>query len=438
MHIRSIVAATLLAASACSSVRAAGVPLPQSRSSAALAIDWNRLLLAIAEDEDGFLTLKGVRTAAMMHVAMHDVLNSITPRFETYALRGTAAPQADPLVAGALAAHGVAVAQYPDQRGRLDAELGRWTAANDDGERAPERALAEAAVEAITARRANDGWDREAEYEWHPMGPGVYAEFAEHSDTPEGFVFGAGWARAQPFLLRQPDQFRSPPPPAIDSDAYTRAFREVKQVGRFQSSTRTPDQTHLALWWKDFVESSHNRLARRLAAREGLDLGQATRLFALLNMSVLDAYVNVFDNKFHYNHWRPYTAIRWAEHDGNPQTDPEPTWTNTHGHTYAFPSYPSAHGCASAAAREVLADTFGADTSFVMSTPRVDLAGPLSGKIEMDPPTRSFSGFREAALECALSRVYLGIHFRYDSIEGNRLGARIGRYAVENFLRPLR
>jgi hypothetical protein len=192
------------------------------------------------------------------------------------------------------------------------------------------------------------------------------------------------------------------------------------------------------MWWKDFVESSHNRLARALVAREGLDLWSAARMFALLDMSVHDAYVCVFDSKFFYNHWRPYTAIRWAEHDGNPDTQPDVGWDNLHGHTYAFPSYPSAHGCASAAAMRVLADTFGEETRFTMSTPRVDRAGPLSGKIDMVPAERSFDGFAEAALECSMSRVYLGIHFRYDSVEGNRLGTRIGNWAVENSLTPLR
>ena len=116
------------------------------------------------------------------------------------------------------------------------------------------------------------------------MAPGVYAEFSEHSGTPEGFVFGAGWATARPFVLPRSDVFRAPPPPAIDSPEYTAAFDEVKEIGRFESPSRTPDQTHLALWWKEFVESSHSRLARELAAEEasgplggGADVRAASR-----------------------------------------------------------------------------------------------------------------------------------------------------------------
>jgi len=170
--------------------------------------------------------------------------------------------------------------------------------------------------------------------------------------------------------------------------------------------------------------------------KEGVDLVDATRMFALLNMALFDTYVNSFHNKFVYNHWRPFTAIRWAENDGNPKTEEEQTWTNTHRHTYAFPSYPSAHGMACGAAAAVLADTFGAGYAFTMRTETVDVAGPMSGKIETRPPTRSFARFSEAAMECALSRLYLGIHFRYDSIVGNELGHRIGAFVVANALRP--
>lgn len=154
-------------------------------------------------------------------------------------------------------------------------------------------------------------------------------------------------------------------------------------------------------------------------------------------MSIIDGYINVFDNKFFYNHWRPYTAIRWAANDGNPDTAPDPQWNNLHRHTYAFPSYPSAHGTAAAAAMAVLANTFGDDYAFTMTIAEVDSAGPMSGKIKTDPPTRSFKSFSEAALECAMSRIYLGIHFRYDSVEGNRLGTQIGNYACNHFLQPV-
>ncbi len=401
---------------------------------ATLATEWNDTVLKIAEAEDGFMTLKGLRTVTMMHLAMHDALSAIQGDYAPYAYKGDV-PGANPVVAAAEAAYVVAADQYPEYRDNFAAVRDKWLqdiaadAALQTGV-----ALGEAAARAILASRKGDGWDAEAEYRWHPMAPGVYAEFQEHSGTPQGFIFGAGWARARGFALERPDQFRVPPPPDIASEAYTRAYDEVKEFGRFQSMSRTPDQTHIALWWKDFAENSHNRLARDLIEKEDLSMQEAVRLLALLNMAIFDGYVSSFDNKFHYNHWRPYTAIRWAKNDGNPDTLPEATWTNTHRHTYAFPSYPSAHGTACAAAMTVFSDVFGAEYAFSMRIPMVDVAGPFSGKIEMHPPTRDFDKFSDAAMQCGLSRVYLGIHFRYDSIEGVRLGEKVGRNVLDNYL----
>jgi hypothetical protein len=403
---------------------------------AALVTDWNEQVLEIAETEDGFLTLKGVRTAAMMHIAMHDALAAIERRYLPY-LYDDRREAADPIVATAQAAYTVAVDQYPDKRAEFGPLRDTWLARAGKGEaHAAGLELGKAAARAILADREDDAWNGEAEYQWHPMAPGVYAEFREHSGTPEGFVFGAGWAAARPFALTSQDQFRSPPPPDIGSARYAEDFNEVKDVGGYESDSRAADQTHLALWWKDFAENSHNRLARDLVAKERIGLFEAARLFALLNMSIYDGYVSVFDNKFFYNHWRPYTAIRWAANDGNPDTDPDEAWTNLHNHTYAFPTYPSAHGTVCAAAMSAIADTFGEDYAFTMRTPVVDVAGPFSGKMEMKPPTRSFERPADAAMECAMSRVYLGIHFRYDSVEGNRLGTAIGGYVLENHLQP--
>ncbi|MEZ5284873.1 MAG: vanadium-dependent haloperoxidase [Vicinamibacterales bacterium] len=400
-----------------------------------VVVAWNARALGIAEAEDHFLTLKGVRTAAMMHLAMHDALNAVEPRYEAYRLR-VREPGVDPVAAAAHAAYAVVVDQFPSRKAELDEELGRWQASLDAPARTRAADLGRAAAAAVLEAREGDGWDREAEYQWHPMAPGVYAEFHEHSGTPEGFVFGAGWAEARPFVLERADQFRAPPPPAIDSDAYTEAFDEVRAVGSDGSTTRTADQTHLAMWWKDFAENAQNRLARQLVADEQTPLWEAARLFALVNVGIIDGYIHVFADKFHYNHWRPYTAIRWAANDGNPDTEPDPDWNNLHRNTYAFPSYPSAHGTVCAAAMTMFADVYGDAHPFTMSTPQVDSAGPMSPKMAMDPPTRHFERFSDAAMECAMSRVYLGIHFRYDSIEGNRLGRRIGEYTLAHALRP--
>ena len=387
-----------------------------AKESSAVVVEWNGQLLAAAEAEDGFLTLKGVRTAAMMHLAMHEAIR---------------ASKTDAIAAASQAAYEIALNQYPKQAAQWRALLDRTPGTADAAK------IGKAAADAVLASRKDDKWSQQAQYRFHPMGPGVYAEFREHSGTPEGFVFGAGWATVQPFALKRPDQFRVGPPPAINSAEYVAAFEEVKEVGSFASRTRTADQTHLAMWWKEFVESSHNRLARDLVTIDRMELRRAARLFALLNVAIFDGYVASFDSKFFYNHWRPYTAIHWADKDGNPATALDAQWDNLHKHTYAFPSYPSAHGTVCSAAMTVMADTFGGQRKFTMETREVDKAGPMSGKVKMDPPTRSFASFADAARECALSRVYLGIHFRYDSVAGNELGNAVGRYAMATVLKPL-
>jgi membrane-associated phospholipid phosphatase len=402
---------------------------------AKFVVEWNEQLLATAEAEDGLLTLKGVRTAAMMHLAMHDALNATRHEYARHALKRDD-PDADPIAAASQAAYEIALSQYPQQAAQWQDLLTRTSHANGAA-RQRSMELGHAAATAVLDSRKGDKWDSQAEYRFHPMGPGVYAEVREHSGTPEGFVFGAGYAAVKPFTLSSPNQFRVGPPPAIDSKEYAVAFDEVKDVGSFASRTRTADQTHLAMWWKEFAEASHNRLARALVVRDRMEVRRAARLFALLNMSIFDGYVGSFDSKFFYNHWRPYTAIHWADKDGNRATELDAQWNNLHEHTYAFPSYPSAHGTVCGAAMTVMADTFGDKRKFRMETREVDKAGPMSGKIAMNPPTRSFDSFSAAALECALSRVYLGIHFRYDSLSGNELGRNIGRYAVEKYLTPV-
>lgn len=404
-----------------------------------IIISWNEKIMEMAVEQDGLLTLNGVRTEALANVAVHNALNAIKPVYSFHKYSGSQ-PLADPLAATSQAFYEVVKTSFPDHESELRKIHDNALKAIPEGKaKNLGIQLGKETAAKVLETRNNDNWNGEADYTWHPMAPGVYAEFNEHSGTPEGFIFGAGWAAAEPFLLLSQDQFRSPPPPDINSDAYSKAFNEVKEYGSTESNMRTDDQAHLAMWWKDFVENSHNRLARDLIKTENLNLWKAARVFALLNMTVYDAYVNVFDNKFYYNHWRPYTAIRWAANDENPHTEPDENWDNLHKHTYAFPSYPSAHGTASSAAMRVLSNTLetGDQYSFTMTTEEVESAGPFSEKVKMDPPTRSFNSFSEAGMEASMSRVYLGIHFRYDSEEGHRLGNAIGDFANKNFLTPL-
>jgi PAP2 superfamily len=385
---------------------------------AALAVAWNETLYEIGFAEDQFGTLKSHRAQAMMHIAIHDALNSVIPLYRRFAYRGNDL-FAHPIAAAAQAAHDVVLSQYPGQQARLDSELANWLSRIPDGPlKTRGIKLGGRIAAAILALREGDGWDFQGTYTFS-------SEPGDYQTTPpwNGFVFLPGFRFAKPFGLRAPDQFRPGPPPRLDSARYAAAYNEVKDFGRVDSVVRTLDQTLYAVWWMEFTEGSVNRLARQLVTQRGTHLWRAARLFALLNISIYDGYIAVWDSKFEYNHWRPYTAIREADRDGNPATEADPTWEPLRT-TPPFPDYVSAHSAACAATFEILKRTFGDRVSFTMET--------TTAPPEM--PTRSFRSFSSAAAECADSRVRLGWHFRYATNRGLALGRAVAEWLEENYL----
>jgi hypothetical protein len=378
---------------------------------------WNEVAHDIAVAEDQFLTFKGQRALAMMHLAMHDALNSIVPVYQRFAYSGEM-HAADPTSAAAQAAHDVLVSLYPNQQALLADQLAKWLSTGGDLQDRGVR-LGKAAAAANLAARADDGWDFQGTYEFRE-GPGQY------QTTPpwNGLVAQPGFRAATPFALEFPHQLRQPPPPPLTSRTYARALREVQEYGAVNSTKRTEDQTAYAVWWMEFAEGSVNRLARRLVIEHGLHLWAAARLFAHVGIALYDGYIAVWDSKYEYNHWRPYTAVRAAESDGNPRTTPDETWEPLRP-TPPFPEYVSAHATACASSFEILSRTLGRHVSFTMET---TTAPP-------GMPTRSFGSFEAAARECADSRVRLGWHFRYATDAGLALGKDIARLVLRDWLR---
>jgi hypothetical protein len=224
-----------------------GIELRHLRSDAIVA--WNRMAHDIAFAEDQFLTFKGQRALAMMHLAMHDALNAIVPVYETYAFTGNARV-AHPIAATAQAAHDVLLSQYPGQQPTLAAELTRWLAQIQPGVlRDRGVALGQATAAAVLARRDGDGWNFQGTYEFGE-GPGRY------QTTPpwNGFVAWPGFRFAKPFALEYPHQFRPSPPPPLGTKAYARALGEVQKYGAADSMHRTSDQTAYAVWWMEFAK----------------------------------------------------------------------------------------------------------------------------------------------------------------------------------------
>jgi hypothetical protein len=366
------------------------------------------------------------RIFAMMHAATHDALNAIDRRYRPYAFDAQGDPTASPDAAVAAAAHDVLVNEIPPTQHPIveGAYTDALAAIPDGAAKDAGIAIGQAAAVATIALRAADG--SQAPMPYTPgSGPGVWIP------TPPDFLAAAvpGWGNVTPFALRSGAQFELDRPEYFDltSERYTADYEEVKAIGAATSIVRTEEQSEIARFWYEGSQRGWNRIARMVVAQHDfeLDLWESARLFALLNFAIADAYIAHFETKYLYNFWRPVTAIRAGDTDGNDQTVPDPQWTS-YLITPNIPDYPSGHATAGAAAATVLARFFHHDAIPFSST---------SGAPFPDI-TRTFEGFWEAAEENAASRVYAGIHFRTATLDGLRLGKQVGRFVFTHALQP--
>jgi hypothetical protein len=236
-------------------------------------------------------------------------------------------------------------------------------------------------------------------------------------------------------VLKDSAQFQPGPPYELTSKKYAADVNEVKRRGAKEDSTRTSEETQIAYFWLESSPLQWNRITRTVSATLALNLWENARLFALLNMALADGYVGSWETKYHYNFWRPQTAIQLAATDGNPDTLADPEWEPLDP-TPPFPDYDSAHSVEGGAAAEVL--------QRVLKTDQVSFSTCSTTLLEEDercdgsnPVLRSYSSFSEAADENGLSRILVGYHFRKAVEEGIRHGRKIGKRAVEHFLKPV-
>jgi hypothetical protein len=225
-------------------------------------------------------------------------------------------------------------------------------------------------------------------------------------------------------VLNAGSQYRPKPPPELTSSEYTKNYNKVKAYGQETSSVRTAFQTDVARWWADFAVTLWNPIARQVAARRGLTVSENARLFALMNMAADDAAINSWETKFFYNQWRPITALRQGDSDGNPDTVGDPHW-NSLLPTPPFPDYTSAHAVISAANATVLIEAFG-------DNPGV----PFSLFSNAHPNfVHTWETFSQGIDEVIEARVWGGIHWRTSDKEGTQVGKKIGRYVLHHALR---
>ena len=376
-------------------------------------IEWNRVATEVTDTAFLLDPISESRVLAITQVAVHDALNAIEPRYEPYRSGLEPAPDASSAAAVAVAAHDALAALVPSGRDRFDEALRTSLDAIAEGN--PKRKgieLGHRAAERILSARRSDGAETRSAYR-----PG--SARGAYRPTPPDFTpaFQTHWGRVTPFVLRSSDQFRPEPPPAVESDRARSDVEEVRRVGAQEGSVRTTEQSEIARYWYESSTQGWNRIARELSASHGLDAWENARLLALVNLAMADGFIAGFEAKYHYNFWRPVTAIR---------DEGASSWLSYLG-TPPVPDYPSTHTVLGAAAASAMARFFGTDMVPFSMTSGVPYAGI----------TRRFWSLSEAARENGASRILAGIHFPTAVRAGYGQGEQVGAWVFDHALRPL-
>ena len=400
------------------------VPGGRDSSQPDQVIQWNQTLLQLLQTPGGQpATVHPTRSMAITQLAVYDAVDAIEGGYAPYLRQHPAPRAASPDAAAAAAAHTVLLALFPSQQPAIDAKYQDSLSQIGGGAHVRQGIrVGTDAAEAILAARANDGSAATPPTFTAQAGPG------EYQLTPPSFqqpVF-THWAAVQPFALRAADQFRPPAPPSVTSSRYTADFNEVKSLGDVNSATRTPEQTQIGQFWGAApVQNVWNQIAQTAGMAHHNTLAQNARMFAVLDTSVADGVIALYDSKYAFHRWRPVTAVRAADTDGNPDTAGDPMWTPL-ATTALDPSYAGAHAEISTSAATALRAFFGSDRQ------DLSLTNPTLPGV-----TRGFQSFSQAAEEASLSRIYAGQHFRYDEDAGQALGGRVGDFVSTHILGPV-
>jgi hypothetical protein len=400
-------------------------PAPRVEERRADAVlTWNEVALDLIR-RDRTPPPAASRHLAILHAAIADAVNAIYQTHKPYRVTLRATEPIDPAATVAACAHRVLTELHPRQTAHLDAQRGRALAAiPDSGAKTRGVQLGRHVAERILAWRRDDGSGRVVGYHaaaangiWRPTPPAFAAAL-----LPQ-------WSELVPFGVRDRRTFRPPAPPEVTGKEYASEFDEVKRIGGRNSRARTAEQSIIAWFWDDgpgtCTPPGHwNQIAREASLHKKLLLPENARLFALLNIALADAAVVCWDCKYHFKLWRPVTAIREADRDGNPDTAGEAGWQPLLN-TPPFPSYTSGHSTFSGAAATILEKFFGSDD--------MDFSVGSDG---FPGQRRVFKGFAQAAREAGMSRIYGGIHYECDNREGLAMGKAVALEVFRTRLVP--
>lgn len=391
--------------------------------------DWNSVTLK---------AIKASRTAppiaaynlAMVQGAVFDAVNTIEHKYAAYHVTDITAPlNASIEAAAAAAAYQVLVKLYPTQTSIFDAQLVKSLARVADGQSETDGVkLGKDVANEILAWRSTDGAATAIAGTNNTYTPDPSKTPGAWQPTPDGYkvAFLPEWGKVTPFIIANAGTYIPPAPPAIGSEQYAIELNQVKDLGGKDSTTRTADQTEIATFWAYdrpgtyTPPGQYNEIAQLAAGSKHSSIIENARLFATLNIAMADASICCWETKYTFDRWRPVTAIREANTDGNDKTSADANWSSFLN-TPAFPAYSSGHSTFSGVADSVLTGFFGDNYAFTATS------------FELPGVTRKFTSFRQAAEEDGISRVYGGVHFISDNIQGLKAGRDVGNFALTNF-----
>ncbi|MBB5329009.1 vanadium-dependent haloperoxidase [Tunturiibacter gelidoferens] len=391
-------------------------------------LDWNVIAVntAVTNGQNPFAQ---ARYAAIVQLAVFESVNAITGDYHPYLGTIVAPRDASPEAAAIQAAYRVLRTYFTASASTLDTERANSLASIPDGQAKTDGiATGEAAALAMIALRANDG---SSPPQFKIPGPPVPGEWQATPSCPimNGVAVGIAfqWQNITPFGIPSVSEYLLDPPPVLTSREYAKTYNEVMTVGSINSTERPQDRANVALFYAAASPTQvFNQAVQQVAQERRHSLTENARALALINMAMNDSLVAAFFNKYHYNFWRPETAIHAGDTDDNPKTDPDPNWA-PFVTTPCFPSYPSNHGSAANSAAEILRRIYGEGGHFMT------LSNPTVPDIVLQ-----YTTFKQITDDISDARVYGGIHFRTDQVAGERLGNAIGRAVYRNNLRRMR
>jgi hypothetical protein len=382
--------------------------------SADVITDWNEKAVAFVT-KHRMLPPQAERVVASVQVAMFDAVNSVERRYRPYRLAVTTAKETSQEAAAAVAAGMVLASLHPNETEELNSLMGAYLAAIPPGTAKSEGIKVGQEVAAkIVAERKGDGADAPDAYRPKAR-PGVY--------VPTPITASSMWPNVKPFAMTSPSQFRPQPPIPLAGEEWAADYNEIRNLGGKNSTKRTARQTEDGRFWLITGPASYYPIVRQLVVAKKMDVIDSARFMALASTAAADAYIAVFDAKYHYDFWRPITAIRNGDIDDNPATELDAIWQPI-DNTPMHPEYPCAHCITSAAVAAVIEAALGS-----ADIPEVSMTSPTAPGV-----SHRWTNVWAYADEVSMARIYAGFHYRFSTRVGQDMGRKIGRLVVESLM----